>query len=222
MRGSSIAMIFQDPRGSLNPIKTIGRQISEIPACPQPHVDCGGNGAHLRPSAGSESVRQRVPAVPLPAQRRSGAALHDSHGHGMAAPGYSSPTSPTSNLDTTTQADVLARLQRIRSEHHSAIILITHNMGVIAQMADEIAVMYAGSVGGSTATRSRSSKRHCTPTRGACSSRLRALTSRTRSCNQFPARLPTRSTCRTSARTCPGAPRPPTSAAEPSAAAHGV
>ena len=145
VRGSSIAMIFQDPRGALNPIETIGTQISEILL------------AHSRMSIVEATERTYALLRDLnlpdnvfrqyPFQLSGGQAQRSMIAMATAwRPKILIADEPTSNLDTTTQADVLERLKRIRSDHHSAIVLITHNLGVIAQMADEIAVMYAGSV----------------------------------------------------------------------------
>ena len=145
VRGSSIAMIFQDPRGALNPIETIGRQISEILLAHSPMSIVEATErtfALLRELNLPDNVFRQYPF-----QLSGGQAQRAMIAMATAwRPRILIADEPTSNLDTTTQADVLARLRRIRSEHHSAIILITHNMGVIAQMADEIAIMYAGSV----------------------------------------------------------------------------
>jgi oligopeptide/dipeptide ABC transporter ATP-binding protein len=145
VRGNSIAMIFQDAKGALNPIETIGKQISEVYL------------AHSIMSTGEavdrtlESLREM--SLPeevfkqYPFQLSGGMAQRAMIAMATAwRPKILIADEPTSNLDTTIQADVLARLQRIRAEKHSAILLITHNMGVIAQMAEEIAVMYAGLV----------------------------------------------------------------------------
>ena len=145
VRGSAIAMIFQDPRGSLNPIETIGKQISEILLAHSPMsiVEAAERTyALLRDLNLPDSVYRQYPF-----QLSGGQAQRSMIAMATAwRPRILIADEPTSNLDTTTQADVLERLKRIRSEQHAAIVLITHNMGVIAQMADEIAVMYAGSV----------------------------------------------------------------------------
>ena len=145
VRGSAISMIFQDPRGALNPIETIGKQISEILLA---HSLMSIMEARdrtlelLRELDLSEYVYKQYPF-----QLSGGQAQRAMIAMATAwRPKILIADEPTSNLDMTIQADVLARLQQVREEKHSAIILITHNMGVIAQMADEIAVMYAGSV----------------------------------------------------------------------------
>ncbi len=145
VRGRSISMIFQDPKGSLNPIETIGKQISEILL------------AHsiMSVSEASDRTMELMVELNLPEHIFKRYPFELSGGQAQRAmiamatawqPKIIIADEPTSNLDMTVQADVLARLQRIRNETRSAIMLITHNMGVIAQMANEIAVMYAGSV----------------------------------------------------------------------------
>jgi oligopeptide/dipeptide ABC transporter ATP-binding protein len=145
VRGRAIAMIFQDPKGSLNPIETVGKQISEILL------------AHsimsVREAADRTMELMRELSLPehifkrYPFELSGGQAQRAMIAMATAwQPKVIIADEPTSNLDTTIQADVLARLERMRSEKRSTIILITHNMGVIAQMANETAVMYAGSV----------------------------------------------------------------------------
>ena len=145
VRGNSISMIFQDPKGSLNPIETIGKQISEILL---------GHSAMSIMEA-TERTMALLSEMSLPDNVFGQYPFQLSGGQAQRAmiamatawrPKILIADEPTSNLDMTIQADVLARLQTVREEKHSAIILITHNMGVIARMADELAVMYAGSV----------------------------------------------------------------------------
>jgi peptide/nickel transport system ATP-binding protein/oligopeptide transport system ATP-binding protein len=145
VRGRAISMIFQDPRGSLNPIETIGTQISEILL------------AHsmMSISEATDRTMELLKEMGLPEHIFKRYPFEVSGGQAQRAmiamatawrPKILIADEPTSNLDSTIQADVLDRLQRMQKETHSAIILITHNMGVIAQMAGELAVMYAGSV----------------------------------------------------------------------------
>lgn len=145
VRGRAISMIFQDPKGSLNPIETIGTQISEILL------------AHsiMSITEATERTMDLLKEMSLPEDVFKRYPFEVSGGQAQRAmiamatawrPKILIADEPTSNLDTTIQADVLTRLQRVRKETHSAIILITHNMGVIAQMADELAVMYGGAV----------------------------------------------------------------------------
>ena len=145
VRGRAISMIFQDPKGSLNPIETIGMQISEILL------------AHSMMSIteATERTMDLLKEMSLPEHVFKLYPFEVSGGQAQRAmiamamawrPKILIADEPTSNLDTTIQADVLTKLQRLRKETHSAVILITHNMGVIAQMADELAVMYGGAV----------------------------------------------------------------------------
>ncbi|MDA0988558.1 MAG: ABC transporter ATP-binding protein [Chloroflexi bacterium] len=145
VRGNSISMIFQDPKGSLNPIETIGKQISEILLAHSP----------MSIKEAAERTMELLKEMALPEYIFKQYPFQLSGGQAQRAmiamatawrPKILIADEPTSSLDMTVQADVLARLQRVRAEKHSAIILITHSMGVIAQMAEDIAVMYAGSV----------------------------------------------------------------------------
>ncbi len=145
IRGGSIAMVFQDPKGSLNPIETIGKQISEILL------------AHSSMSIREASMRTIELLAELdlsdhvfnqyPFQLSGGQAQRAMIAMATAwHPPILIADEPTSNLDTTVQADVLARLRRIQADEHSAMILITHNLGIVAQMTHEVAVMYAGMI----------------------------------------------------------------------------
>jgi oligopeptide/dipeptide ABC transporter ATP-binding protein len=145
VRGNSISMIFQDPKGSLNPRESIGEQISEILLAHNP----------MSIKEAAERTLELLKEMALPEDIFKQYPFQLSGGQAQRAmiamatawrPKILIADEPTSNLDMTVQADVLARLQRVRQEKHSAIILITHSMGVIAQMAEEVAVMYAGSV----------------------------------------------------------------------------
>jgi oligopeptide/dipeptide ABC transporter ATP-binding protein len=170
LRGKDIAMIFQDPRGSLNPIETIGDQIEEILTVhgAESYVDTDELGEiqdvriSPRPVLSTKSYLQvRERAVELLREMDLPESVYKQYPYqisgGMAQramiamvtawqPSLLIADEPTSNLDMTIQADVLDRLRRLRAENQSSLILITHNMGIVAQMAQEVAVMYAGSV----------------------------------------------------------------------------
>jgi peptide/nickel transport system ATP-binding protein/oligopeptide transport system ATP-binding protein len=148
LRGGRIAMIFQEPMTSLNPVFTIGDQIAEAMAAHEP----GLSARSLRDRA-IEALRQ----VKIPAPERR----LDEYPHQMSGgmrqrvmiamalscrPDLLIADEPTTALDVTVQAQILDLLRELQAETGMAIILITHDLGVVAEMADEIAVMYAGRV----------------------------------------------------------------------------
>jgi peptide/nickel transport system ATP-binding protein len=147
IRGREIAMIFQDPMTSLNPTLTIGTQITET----------------LRRHLGMNRQEARKRAVELLEEVHitNAAARLDDYPHrysgGMRQrvmiaialscnPRLLIADEPTTALDVTVQAGVLDLLQELRAEHQMAMIIITHDMGVVAETADDIIVMYAGQV----------------------------------------------------------------------------
>jgi oligopeptide/dipeptide ABC transporter ATP-binding protein len=152
VRGKDIAMIFQDARSALNPIETIGDQISEILLAHSPmsiREAIERTIGLLREMDLPESVFKQYPF-----QLSGGMAQRAMIAMATAwQPKILIADEPTSNLDMTIQADVLDRLKRLQAEKRSTIILITHSMGVIAQMAEDVAVMYAGTVVEYTDTR---------------------------------------------------------------------
>ena len=147
IRGREIGMVFQDPMSSLNPSTTIGSQVEEVLLA---HTNATNQEARIwaqelltemgLPDANrllqryafqlSGGMRQRVMMAIALALR----------------PKVLIADEPTSNLDTTLQASILNHLQRLKEEYGTTILLITHDMGIVAQMADEVAVMYAGAV----------------------------------------------------------------------------
>jgi peptide/nickel transport system ATP-binding protein len=145
LRGSRIAMIFQEPMTALNPVLTIGRQIEEVIEVHQP--------------AARETRRQRVldmlSAVHLPEPvRMYNAFPHQISGgqrqRAMIAmaltlePDILIADEPTTALDVTTQAQILALIREIQRTRHMAVLFITHDFGVVAEIADRIAVMQRG------------------------------------------------------------------------------
>jgi len=145
IRGRRIAMIFQEPMTSLNPVLSIGEQIAEVLSR---HHGMKGRVAQAR-------VLELLDAVGIPdARRRYREYPHQLSG-GMkqrvmisialaGEPDLLIADEPTTALDVTIQAQVLELLQRLQRETHMAILLITHDLGIVAGMADRIAVMYAG------------------------------------------------------------------------------
>ncbi|WP_342237697.1 ABC transporter ATP-binding protein [Inquilinus sp. OTU3971] len=147
IRGRRIGMIFQDPLTSLNPLYTVGKQLTETIAT---HLPLGRDGARRRAIALLEEV-----GIPAAAERI------DSYPHefsgGMrqrvvialalaAEPELVIADEPTTALDVSVQAQVIAVLKRLCRERGTAVMLITHDMGVIAETADRVAVMYAGRI----------------------------------------------------------------------------
>ncbi len=147
LRGNEIAMIFQDPMTSLNPTLTIGTQITETL---RRHLDMSSEQAKRRAAELLEEVRipravERLKDYP---HRYSGG-MRQRVMIAMALacnPILLIADEPTTALDVTVQAGVLDLLEELREEHEMAMIIITHDMGVIAEAADDVVVMYAGQV----------------------------------------------------------------------------
>jgi len=147
VRGRQIAMIFQDPMTSLNPTLTIGTQLTETM---KRHLDMSTDAARKRAIELLEEVhipnaRQRLDDYP---HRYSGGMRQ----RVMIAialscnPKLLIADEPTTALDVTVQAGILDLLEELREQHEMSMIIITHDMGVVAEAADDIAVMYAGQI----------------------------------------------------------------------------
>jgi oligopeptide/dipeptide ABC transporter ATP-binding protein len=147
IRGNDIAMIFQEPMTSLNPVYTVGRQVREA--------------ILLHQKVSKEEAKSRVIEVfrkcgiPEP-EKRYHAYPHQLSGGlrqrvmiAMAMvcePELLIADEPTTALDVTIEAQILKLMKQLRDEHGTSILMITHNMGVVAQMCDYVYVMYAGKV----------------------------------------------------------------------------
>ena len=147
VRGNEIAMIFQDPMTSLNPVYTVGSQIVEAIVT---HEQASKQEAKRR---AVELLRQV--GIPNPQQRVDDYPHQFSGGMRQRAmiamalscnPDVLIADEPTTALDVTIQAQILELLDRLREDFDSAVFLITHDLGVVAEVADEIAVMYAGRI----------------------------------------------------------------------------
>ena len=147
LRGCKIAMVFQDPMISLNPVRTIGWQISES--------------LHLHQNLPKEAAGRRtlelldLVGIPEPKIRSDEYPHQFSGGMSQRAmiamaiacqPKLLIADEPTTALDVTIQAQILELLSQLKSDLNMALILITHDLGVIAEAADDVAVMYAGRV----------------------------------------------------------------------------
>ncbi len=147
IRGAEIALIFQEPMTSFSPVHTIGDQIGEA--------------LRIHKYAKESEIRSRVidllrhVGIPRPEQRFDEYSYQLSGGLRQRAmiamalacnPRLLIADEPTTALDVTTQAQILDLLRRLQAENHMAIMLITHNLGVVAEMADEVVVMYLGRV----------------------------------------------------------------------------
>jgi peptide/nickel transport system ATP-binding protein len=148
LRGSAVAMIFQDPKTSLNPVHTIGHQIVEGIRVHHPEMS--------RKAAARRAVELlALVGIPHP-DRRARDYPHQFSGgmcqRAMIAmavandPDVLVADEPTTALDVTIQAQILDLLRSIRMEKGVAIVLISHDLGVVAGLADDVAVMYAGRV----------------------------------------------------------------------------
>ncbi len=143
--GGKIAMIFQDPTTALNPVFTIGNQLMEVANL---HLNLFGNAALERvmmalKEVGIPDPKARVNAYPhqLSGGMKQRAMIAMAL---MCEPDVLIADEPTTALDVTIQAEVLALIASLQRKNHMATLLITHDMGVVAEMADEVIVMYAG------------------------------------------------------------------------------
>src|SRR5215212_7865906 len=147
VRGAEIAMIFQDPMTSLNPVQRIGRQIMEQIQEHEglPDQQARERTVELLERVGIPRARERVDNYPHEfsggMRQRVGIALALS-----CNPSVLIADEPTTALDVTIQAQILQRMRDLREESGAAVILVTHDLGVVADIADRIAVMYAGRI----------------------------------------------------------------------------
>jgi peptide/nickel transport system ATP-binding protein len=147
IRGREIGAVFQDPLTSLNPLYTIGRQLVETITT---HLDLGQRAARERAlellnEVGISAPERRIDHYPH--QFSGGMRQRVVIALALAAkPKLIIADEPTTALDVSIQAQIIALLKRLCRDHGTAVMLITHDMGVIAETADRVAVMYAGRV----------------------------------------------------------------------------
>lgn len=147
LRGRRIGMIFQDPLTTLNPLYTVGRQLTETMRA---HLQLNGAEARKRAIGWLEQV-----GIPAAAHRIDAYPHEFSGGQRQrvvialalcAEPALVIADEPTTALDVSIQAQIITLLRRLTRDHNTAVMLVTHDMGVIAETADRVAVMYAGRV----------------------------------------------------------------------------
>ena len=145
LRGDQISMIFQDPIAGLNPIISVGQQVQEVITA---HREVPKKEAR-------ERALEALAAMQLPDPLRIAKAYPGELSGGMCQrvmiaiataldPQVLIADEPTASLDVTVQAQILYELERLRDERGTAILLITHDMGVVAQIAERVAIIYAG------------------------------------------------------------------------------
>lgn len=145
MRGGSISMIFQDPMTALNPVLTVGDQIAEMIEL---HSDCSK-------SESMERAKEMLKTVGI-APERAGEYPHQFSG-GMKQrvviaialacnPSLLLADEPTTALDVTIQAQVLEMIKELQEKQGTSMLLITHDLGVVAETCDKVAIMYAGEI----------------------------------------------------------------------------
>lgn len=148
IRGKRIAMIFQEPMSSLNPVLTIGFQIVEAMRA----HDRKSSFAELKKRAIKALIKVRMPAAEkrfdeYPHQLSGGMRQRAAIAMALSCePQILIADEPTTALDVTVQAEILDLLRDLQAQTGMAVILITHDLGVVAQVADEVAVMYAGRI----------------------------------------------------------------------------
>ena len=147
LRGKKIAMIFQDPTTALNPTLTIGDQIAEVF---QTHENMSKSEAYeaakeMLDSVGIPSSQERLKDYPH--QLSGGMKQRVMIAMALACkPKLLIADEPTTNLDVTIQAQILELLKDLKNKFSTSILLITHNFGLVAEMCDRVAIMYAGKI----------------------------------------------------------------------------
>lgn len=145
MRGNEIAMIFQDPMTSLNPVMTVGDQIAESISIHE----------NVNKAEAMELAKKMLETVGIPGDRANEYPHQFSGGMKQRVviaialschPNILIADEPTTALDVTIQAQVLDLMKKLKNEFNTSMIMITHDLGIVAETCDEVAVMYAGRI----------------------------------------------------------------------------
>jgi peptide/nickel transport system ATP-binding protein len=147
IRGRQIGAIFQDPLTSLNPLYTIGRQLTETirTHLPVSEDEARARAIKLLQETGIQGAEQRIDQYPH--QFSGGMRQRVVIALALAAePKLIVADEPTTALDVSIQAQIISLLKRLCKDHGAAVMLVTHDMGVIAETCDRVAVMYAGRI----------------------------------------------------------------------------
>ena len=147
IRGNRIAMIFQEPMSALNPVLTVGEQIAEVVRVhtDASHRDAWDRAIEMLALTGMASPRER--ASEYPHQLSGGMRQRVMIAMALVLrPALLIADEPTTALDVTIQAQILELLQRLQQQLGMAVLLITHDLGVVAEVADRVVVMYGGEV----------------------------------------------------------------------------
>lgn len=145
IRGNSVSMIFQDPMTSLNPVMTVGDQIAEVVAIHE----------HLNKKEAMKKAQEMLKLVGIPGSRSSDYPHQFSGGMKQRViiaialccnPKLLIADEPTTALDVTIQAQVLELIKTLKDKYNTSVIMITHDLGIVAEVCDEVSIMYAGQI----------------------------------------------------------------------------
>jgi peptide/nickel transport system ATP-binding protein len=147
IRGRQIGAVFQDPLTSLNPLYTMGRQLVETILAHLPMNEDAGARTRRRPAAPDRHPGAEARVDQYPHQFSGGMRQRVVIALALAAePRLIVADEPTTALDVSIQAQIIALLKRLAKDKGAAVMLVTHDMGVIAETCDRVAVMYAGRI----------------------------------------------------------------------------